>query len=151
MITLDMVVKLPPAMYEGTEYDSFMMATDKLTKMVTLILGREDWSAESWANAFFKSYYRRWGVPARIITDRGKVFLSEFWTALFRILRTSLLVTTAYHPQSDGQSERTNQTVEISNGIRSVQDRDRNSPRPGLSVPGSISVRSLPEPARFGS
>jgi hypothetical protein len=81
--------------------------------MVTLILGREDWSAENWANAFFKCYYRRWGVPARIITDRGKVFLSDFWTALFKILRTSLLVTTAYHPQSDGQSERTNQTVEI--------------------------------------
>jgi hypothetical protein len=41
--------------------------------------------------------------------------------------------------------------LSASNGIRSVQDRDRNSPRPGLSVPGSISVRSLPEPARFGS
>jgi hypothetical protein len=53
------------------------------------------------------------GRTSQILTDRGKVFLSEFWTALFGILRTSLLVTTAYHPQSDGQSERTNQTVEI--------------------------------------
>jgi hypothetical protein len=90
-----------------------MTVTDKLTKMTTLILGNEDWAAEKWANAFFKSYYHHWGVPSRIITDRGKIFLSEFWTALFRILRTTLLVTTAYHPQSDGQSERTNQTVEI--------------------------------------
>jgi len=113
MVTLDLVVKLPPSEYEGQEYDSIMTVTDKLTKMSTLILGRENWTAEQWANAFFRSYYRRWGVPSRIITDRGKVFLSDFWTALFRILRTTLLVTTAYHPQSDGQSERTNQTVEI--------------------------------------
>jgi hypothetical protein len=113
MVSMDMVVKLPVSTYEGTHYDSFMTVTDLLTKMVTLIPGREDWNAEKWANAFFKCYYRHWGVPSRIVTDRGKVFLSEFWTALFRILRTTLLVTTAYHSQADSQSERTNQNVEI--------------------------------------
>lgn len=113
MVSMDLVVKLPITTYEGSQYDSFMTVTDLLTKMVTLIPGREDWSADKWANAFFKCYYRRWGVPSHILTDRGKIFLSEFWTALFRILRTALLVTTAYHPQGDGQSERTNQNVEI--------------------------------------
>jgi hypothetical protein len=111
MVTLDLVVKLPPSTSDN--FDSFMSITDKLTKMVTLIAGREDWKVVDWANAFFKQYYRRWGVPQRIITDRGAIFLSEFWTVLFKIMRTTLLVTTSYHPQSDGQSERTNQTVEI--------------------------------------
>jgi hypothetical protein len=81
--------------------------------MVTLIPGRETYSAEDWAKAFFFIYCRRWGVPSRILTDRGKVFLSEFWKTLFKMMRTDLLVTTAYHPQTDGQSERTNQTVEV--------------------------------------
>jgi hypothetical protein len=90
-----------------------MTITDKLTKMVTLVLGRENRSAIQWADAFFKNYYRRWGIPQKIITDRRKIFLGEFWTSLFKILRTDLLVTTAYHPQADGQSERTNQIVEI--------------------------------------
>jgi hypothetical protein len=113
MITLDLVVKLPDVPFDNNNYDSFMTVTDKLTKMVTIILGREDWNAERWAQAFWHCYYRRWGIPQRVISDRGKIFLSEFWTGLFRLMRTDLLVTTAYHPQSDGQSERTNQTVEI--------------------------------------
>jgi hypothetical protein len=111
MVTLDLVVKLPPSTTD--RFDSFMSVTDKLTKMIMLIAGREDWSVVDWANAFFKQYYRRWGVPQRIITDRGAIFLSEFWTALFKIMRTTLLITTSYHPQTDGQSERTNQTAEI--------------------------------------
>jgi hypothetical protein len=86
MVSMDIVVKPPPCQYEGREYDSFMTVTDLLTKMVTVFPGREDWKADDWANAFFKNYYRRWRVPSRILMDRGKVFLSEFWTALFRIL-----------------------------------------------------------------
>lgn len=113
MVTLDLIVKLPESKYRDTQYDTIMTITDKLSKMVTLILGRENWTAVQWADAFFKHYYRRWGIPQKIITDRGKIFLGEFWTSLFKILRTDLLVTTAYHPQSDGQSERTNQIVEI--------------------------------------
>jgi hypothetical protein len=113
MVTLDLVVKLPNAAFDGNMYDSFMTITDKLTKMVTVILGRENWAADRWALAFWHGYYRRWGIPQRVLSDRGKIFLSELWMGLFRLMRTDLLVTTAYHPQSDGQSERTNQTVEI--------------------------------------
>jgi transposase InsO family protein len=124
-VSLDLIVKLPESTFENNQYDSLMTITDKLTKMVTLILGRENWSATQWADAFFKHYYRRWGVPQKIITDRGKVFLSEFWTSIFKILRTQLLVTTAYHPQSDGQSERTNQIVEI--GLRHLVNNTKSN------------------------
>jgi hypothetical protein len=53
------------------------------------------------------------GVPAAIISDRGSVFLSQFWTTVFGLMRTDCIATTAYNPQADGQSERTNQVVEI--------------------------------------
>jgi hypothetical protein len=112
-VTMDLVVKLPQGEFDNNTYDSFMSVVCKLTKIVTLILGNEAWTAEDWASAFYHAYYRRWGVPQRILSDRGAIFLSKFWKALFRILRTELLVTTAYHPQTDGQSERTNQVVEI--------------------------------------
>ena len=54
-----------------------------------------------------------WGIPCGIISDRDAKFMSALWRAIFDKLGTSLLTATAYHPQSDGQSERTNQTVEI--------------------------------------
>ena len=112
-VTMDFIVKLPTAKFQGVEYDSILTITCKLCKVVTLLLGREDWTAQEWADTFVHGYYKTWGVPSRIISDRGKVFMSAFWTSLFRILRTRLLLTTSYHPQTDGQSEHTNQTVEM--------------------------------------
>jgi len=60
-----------------------MTVTDKLTKMATLISGGKDHSVQDWIQAFFTHYYHRWGVPQHIITNRGKIFLSEFWQSLF--------------------------------------------------------------------
>ena len=54
-----------------------------------------------------------WGLPGELITDRDPKFLSKFWMALFEKLGVKLLYSTAYHPQTDGSSERTNQTIEI--------------------------------------
>lgn len=54
-----------------------------------------------------------WGIPRAIISDRDPKFMSSFWRKLFQLLDTKLLVSTAYHPQTDGSSECTNQTVEL--------------------------------------
>ena len=54
-----------------------------------------------------------WGLPGELITDRDPKFLSKFWAELFARLGVKLLYSTAYHPQTDGSSERTNQAVEI--------------------------------------
>jgi hypothetical protein len=127
LVTMDFVVKLPPSTPKGhiwnriagkggskeSQYDSLLTITDKLTKHVRLVLGREDWSAKEWAEAYFEAIYPTLGVPGAIITDRGSVFLSYFWTTLFGLMKTDCIATTAYNPQADGQSERTNQTVEI--------------------------------------
>jgi hypothetical protein len=122
---MDFVVKLPESRPKSglwsqlkgrtglPGYDSFLTVTDKLTKYVMLVPGRESWTAEEWADAYFEKVFPIFGVPAAIISDRGSVFLSLFWTTVFKRMKTDCIVTTAYNPRSDGQSERTNQVVEI--------------------------------------
>jgi len=91
-----------------------MSVTCKFSKRVTLIPGKKTWSAKQWAEALLdRLYLADWGLPKVILSDRDRKFLSEFWSALFTRLGVQLLYSTAYHPQTDGQSEKTNQTVEI--------------------------------------
>ena len=54
-----------------------------------------------------------WGLPKILLTDRDPKFLAELWEAIFHRLGVELLYSTAYHPQTDGSSERTNQTAEV--------------------------------------
>lgn len=86
----------------------------KFSKAKILIPGRDDYSAADWA-IFLLSYLRlcNWGIPRATISDRYSKFRSELWKTLFQVLGTKLLTSTAYHPQTEGLSERTNQTVEI--------------------------------------
>lgn len=91
-----------------------MSVTDKFKKRITLIPGRSTYSVEDWADALLDRLdIADWGYPKLIITDRDRKFLSELWKRLFKRLGVSLLYSTAYHSQTDGASERTNQTAEI--------------------------------------
>jgi hypothetical protein len=94
-------------------YDSFLTITDKLTKYVVIVPGCESWDAKQWATAYFEEVFPTFGVPASIISDRGSIFVSMFWTTVFGLMKTDCIATTAYNPRADGQSERTNQVVEI--------------------------------------
>ena len=101
-------------MSEGDEWDVVLSVTDKFTKRVTYIPGKKTWLAAQWAVALVDRLQTAdWGAPKAIISDRDRKFLSELWTALFKHLGVDLLYSTAYHPQTDGSSERTNQTAEI--------------------------------------
>ena len=91
-----------------------MSVTCKFSKRVTLIESADTWSAEQWVHAFFNRLdLIDWGLPGELITNCDLKFLSKFWTALFKKLGVKLLYSTAYHPQTDGSSEQTNQTIEI--------------------------------------
>ena len=110
-ITIDFILALP---LSEKDLDAAMSATDKFTKRVTFVAGKTTWSAKEWAVALLDRLdIADWGLPKVMISDRDRKFLSEFWKAIFDTLGVSLLYSTAYHPQTDGTSERTNQTAEI--------------------------------------
>ena len=91
-----------------------MTVTDKFSKICLLIPGNAQFIAEDWANALYIELMKaNWGIPRQIISDRDPNFLSDFWKALWTAYGSRLLVSTAWHPQTDVLSERRNQSVEI--------------------------------------
>lgn len=112
-VSIDFIVKLPESEILNYKYDSILTVTDIFSKAIILIAGREDWNARQWGEVFFRQVVKRWGLPVAIVSDRGSIFVSKFWSTVFEASNCRLLMTTAYHAQSDGQSERTNQTIEI--------------------------------------
>ena len=86
----------------------------KFSKRILLVPGNERLTAEAWAHRLLDALLQaEWGLPSAIISDRDPKFTSAIWRTFFDRLGTKLLMSTAYHPQADGQSERSNQTVEI--------------------------------------
>lgn len=109
-VTMDFIVGLPND--EG--YDALLTVTCKFSKRVLLIEGSSTFTAEAWGHRLLDALLRAdWGLPTVVITDRDPKFMSEMWRAIFKRLQIVSLRSTSYHPQTDGQSERTNQTVEI--------------------------------------
>lgn len=108
-IAMDFVVALPLS----GGFDAILTVTDKFTKMVSLIPCNTTDSAKETARRWTESYYSRFGVSRNIISDRDVKFVSSFWQELFKLLDCKLLMSTAFSPQTDGQSERTNQTMEV--------------------------------------
>jgi transposase InsO family protein len=112
MVTMDFVTKLPPSRLQGETYDTVLTITDKVSRAVIFAPGKETWNAEQWLDVLLQDVVRRWGLPLSIISDRGSIFVSELWMKLFTKLGTSLLFSTTYHPQTDGQSEATNKYMQ---------------------------------------
>ena len=85
---------------------------DRLTKSPHFILVKTSHTAGKYAEIYFDRIVTLHGVPLTIISDRGSVFVSRFWEQLQECLGTSLLQSSAYHPQTDSQTERVNQGLE---------------------------------------
>ncbi|GJR82171.1 putative reverse transcriptase domain-containing protein [Tanacetum coccineum] len=108
-IIMDFVTKLPKS---SQGYDTIWVIVDRLTKSAIFTPMRETDSMENLAKMYLKEVVTRHGIPVSIICDRDPRFASNFWRSLQKALGTSLDMSTAYHPQTDGQSERTIQTLE---------------------------------------
>ncbi|GKE23117.1 putative reverse transcriptase domain-containing protein [Tanacetum coccineum] len=108
-ITMDFVTKLPKS---PQGHDTIWVIVDRLTKSVIFTSMRETDSMEKLARLYIKEVVTRHGIPVSIICDRDPRFASHFWRSLQKALGTSLDMSTAYHPETDGQSERTIQTLE---------------------------------------
>ena len=112
-ITIDFVVALPQSP-PPDGFDSVMSVTDKFSKRIALIPGKTMHTAGQWARLLLERLdLADWGLLKAIISDRDRKFVSEIWTTIFKEKGVELLYSTAYHPQTDGQSERTNQTFKI--------------------------------------
>ncbi|GJS59336.1 putative reverse transcriptase domain-containing protein [Tanacetum coccineum] len=108
-ITMDFVTKLPKS---SQGYDTIWVIVDRLTKSAIFMPMRETDPMDKLARMYLKEVVTKHGIPVSIICDRDPRFASNFWRSLQKALGTSLDMSTAYHPQTDGQSERTIQTLE---------------------------------------
>lgn len=89
-----------------------LVVVDRFTKYGHFLALSHPFTAQMVAKSFLDHIYKLHGLPVSILTDRDKVFTSHFWKELFKILGVTLNLTSAYHPQSDGQTERLNQCLE---------------------------------------
>ncbi|GJU76759.1 putative reverse transcriptase domain-containing protein [Tanacetum coccineum] len=108
-ITMDFVTKLPKS---SQGYDTIWVIVDRLTKSAIFTPMKETDPLDKLARMYLKEVVTRHGIPVSIICDRDPRFASNFWRSLQNALGTNLDMSTAYHPQTDGQSERTIQTLE---------------------------------------
>ena len=106
---MDFVTGLPRSQ-QG--YDSVWVIVDRLTKSAHFLPVKTTYGVAKYAQIYLNEVVRLHGVPLSIISDRGPQFTSRFWRALQEALGTRLDLSTAFHPQTDGQSERTIQILE---------------------------------------
>jgi hypothetical protein len=111
-ISLDFITKLPPSKRNGEVFDSILVVVDRLSKMSLYIPAKETWKANDFAAVFMEHVALRFGLPSGIVSDRGTLFTSSFWTEICYQCQIRRRMSTAYHPQTDGQTERQNQTLE---------------------------------------
>jgi hypothetical protein len=108
-ITMDLITKLPRT---RKQHDTIWVVVDRLTKSAHFLPIRENISSEEMAEMFVAEIVARHGIPATIVSDRDTRFTSRYWRKFQEEMGTKLLISTAYHPQTDGQTERTIQTLE---------------------------------------
>lgn len=107
-VTTDFIVKLP----NSAGFDTILVVVDKNTKLAHFIPTTETIDSNGTAMLYLHHVWKHHGTPEKIISDRGPVFVSKFMRRLYELLRIHPAPTTAFHPQSDGQTERVNQVLE---------------------------------------
>ena len=112
-ITMDFVTGLPESKdWKGVDYDSILVVVDRLTKMVHYEAVKKTLTAEQLAEVLRHCVFKYHGLPDSIVTDRGSLFTSNFWSSLCYYMKIKRRLSTAFHPQTDGQTERQNSTME---------------------------------------
>jgi len=110
-IGIDFVGPLPLSKNRNGEFDMIAVVIDRLTSMVHLVPSRQDYKAREMAELVFAEVYRLHGLPKSIVSDRDTLFTSAFWTHLHQLIGVELKMSSAYHPQTDGATERANRTI----------------------------------------
>ena len=106
---MDYVMGLPRTQ---SGHDAIWVIVDRLTKSTHFLAIHSTYSLEKLADLYIEEIIRLHGVPVSIVSDRDPRFTSRFWPKLQEAMGTTLKFSIAFHPQTDGQSERTIQTLE---------------------------------------
>ncbi|KAE9132880.1 hypothetical protein PF010_g3020 [Phytophthora fragariae] len=108
-VSMDFIFELPA---DARGHTGILVFVCRLSKMVRLAAVRKSVTAPQAAQLFVDNVFRNHGLPEAFVSDRDPRFVSHFWQHLFRLLGTRLDMSTADHPQSDGQTERVNRVLE---------------------------------------
>ena len=119
-IAMDMITDLPNSkrtadLGDGNSsptYDSIMVVVCRLTKEARFVAVRKDMSSKQFAHLFIEVVFTPHGMPDDITTDRGSLFTSQLWETFMKFVGTKRKLSTAFHPQTDGQTERMNAVLE---------------------------------------
>lgn len=112
-ISMDFITDLPKSRWRGGTYDSILVVCDRLTKLVLYIPTVKTIKAQDLADIFIDEVVHRYGCPLGAVTDRGSVFTSAYWSTFAYRLKLKRNLSTAFHPQTDGLTERQNQSLEF--------------------------------------
>ncbi|MBW0560862.1 hypothetical protein O181_100577 [Austropuccinia psidii MF-1] len=107
-LSMDFITQLPLS----NSFDSILVIVDRFSKMAVFIPTMSSITSLDLAHLFIKNIFSKHGLPSSIVSDRGSLFVSSFWTNLCQQLKISRDLSTAYHPETDGQTERVNQILE---------------------------------------
>jgi hypothetical protein len=108
IVSMDFIEGLP----KSGKFDTILVVVDKFTKYAHFLALAHPYTALSVAQLYFNGIYKLHGLPQAIISDRDRVFTSTLWKELFTLSDTRLMMSSSYHPQTDGQTERLNQCLE---------------------------------------
>ena len=115
-IAMDFIMKLPPSKNlsepGNLKYNSIWVVINQFIKMACFLPYRKDTGADILAKQFLKDIFANHRLLQLIVSDRDSVFAAKFTRALYQGLEVKKNLSTAFHPQTDGQTERTNQTLE---------------------------------------
>jgi hypothetical protein len=109
---MDFVTGLPKITYEKRKFNAILVIVDRFTKYALYIPCSKKITSEGLANKFLRYVFRPYGIPHGIVSDRARVFNSAFWRSFCYLLGCKRRLSTAFHPQTDGQTERQNQNLE---------------------------------------
>jgi hypothetical protein len=110
-IEINFIGPLPELSDRDATYNQITVIIDLLMAMVLLIPSRIDYKAKDVTEMVFQEVYKHYGLPESIVSDRDVLFTSHFWQELHKLIGVKLRLSTAYHPQSDGATERANWTI----------------------------------------
>jgi hypothetical protein len=100
-LSMDFIEGLPPS----NGFSVILVVVDRFTKYEHFSPNKHPYTALSIAHIFLDNVFKLHGIPQSIVCDCDRVFTSSFWTELFKLLKTELKLSLAYHPQIDGQTE----------------------------------------------